>query len=398
MVPKEALLDWSEELGRSPAFAGLERGAVLALLSAVGDVRRQNFCDLCLLMQFRVQIVDRDSLLKAKAPELWDSPRFLRLRRSVWEPREAPALDGVFDFVLLLNLVVVVAQFTLQPSAWLSLLSCLFTCAYVVEVLLKLSVKSFEEYWVSLSNRFDFATTWLLFGAMLLAMCGGSHALHHYSNLLRLLRLLRVVRELKNLKSFRFMANAVVRMFCAARIAVCAEGIVLFAFAELCTNCLGGAIYRGNPLLEGTDLEEKSWTVFNFNDMPMAFFTWFTQLLNEYSDELAEAIFRASPVGAVGWWLVPAFYLVAVAIFFEILVAFMIETFLALKEEAEEEEPYGEEEEEEEDPELQQAEILEAMQGKLGANRSLHFEGLTDVTFQRKLKGEYLKLCKEPGP
>merc|ERR1719468_2414 len=184
-------------------------------------------------------------------------------------------------------------------------------------------------------------------------------------------------------------------MFYAARIAVCAEGIVLFAFAGFCTNFLGGAIYQGNPLLEGSELEEKNWTVFNFNDMPMAFFTWFTQLLNEYSEELTEAIYVASPMGEVAWLLVPAFYLIAVAIFFEILTAFMIETFLALKEEAEQDNPYGEEEEEEEEaPKMQQDEILAEMRGKLAVNRSIHYQGLTDMTFQRKFKGEYLKLIE----
>ena len=32
-------------------------------------------------------------------------------------------------------------------------------------------------------------------------------------------------------------------MFCAERFEVYAKGIVLFAFAALCNNCLGGAIY-----------------------------------------------------------------------------------------------------------------------------------------------------------
>mmetsp|Transcript_104981 Transcript_104981/g.254834 ORF Transcript_104981/g.254834 Transcript_104981/m.254834 type:complete len:240 (+) Transcript_104981:482-1201(+) len=177
------------------------------------------------------------------------------------------------------------------------------------------------------------------------SMHGTEDRRHLNTTVLRLLRLLRVVRELKNLRSFQFMTTAMVRMFCAARVAVAAQGVVLFAFAALCVNCFGGVIYRGNPLLEGSDYDEKNWTIFNFNDMPMAFFTWFTQLLNEYSNELVDAIFRASPFGELGWWLVPAFYLIAVAIFFEILVAFMIETFLALKEEAEEEEEDAEDQE-----------------------------------------------------
>mmetsp|Transcript_44407 Transcript_44407/g.137535 ORF Transcript_44407/g.137535 Transcript_44407/m.137535 type:complete len:285 (-) Transcript_44407:137-991(-) len=271
------------------------------------------------------------------------------------------------------------------------------TLAYVGEVCLKLSVKSFEEYWASMSNRFDFGTTWLLFGAMLLPMLGGSlHSkLAYYSNFLRLLRLLRVFRQLAHLKSFTFMLNTTVRMICAAKTILWTLAIVLLGFATMCTTYLGGMIYGGNPTLEGSDYAEKHWTAFNFNDVPTAFFTWFTQLLNEYSPELAEAIYRVSPVGQIVWWVVPVFYLLAVTVTFEILTAFMVELFLALKEEAESAEGGSPEEEEEEDEEgglPQEMPILTEMQARL-QNQKLHAKVAIYPDFQRSLKREYAKQC-----
>ena len=44
---------------------------------------------------------------------------------------------------------------------------------------------------------------------------------------------------------------------------------------------------------------EKHWFVFNFNDVVMAFATWFTQLLLQYSPGLAEALQSTNSWGSV---------------------------------------------------------------------------------------------------
>ena len=82
---------------------------------------------------------------------------------------------------------------------------------------------------------------------------------------------------------------------------------------------------------------EKHWFVFNFNDVVMAFATWFTQLLVQYSPGLAEALQLTNSWGSVAWFIFPCFYLVVLAIFFEILKAFTTGAFLALKGQEEEE-------------------------------------------------------------
>merc|ERR1712118_296663 len=111
---------------------------------------------------------------------------------------------------------------------------------------------------------------------------------------------------------------------------------VVFFFTTFSVNFFGGLLYEGNEKLAGTDYKEKSWYVFNFNDVVMGFVTWFTQLLCEYAPEWAEALDRTSSVGWISWYIFPLFYLIGVAIIFEILKAFTIETYLALTEEEDE--------------------------------------------------------------
>merc|ERR1712066_873727 len=78
----------------------------------------------------------------------------------------------------------------------------------------------------------------------------------------------------------------------------------------------------------------------------MAFTTWFTNLLEEYVPEQADALQRVCKWGDFAWYIFPTFYIIGVSILFEVLVAFTVELYLALKEEHD---GIEEEENEEED-------------------------------------------------
>lgn len=109
-------------------------------------------------------------------------------------------------------------------------------------------------------------------------------------------------------------------------------------------NVFGGVLYEGKEALEDTEYGKKHLYIFNFNDMSMAFITFFAQLLSEYVPENATALQVASSWGNIAWYIFPCFYILGVAIIFEITKAFTIEYYLAIKEEAED----GDEEKEEE--------------------------------------------------
>jgi len=320
------------------------------------------------------------------------------------------AVDEFMDWVLLFNLIFILVQSidaALIPDVLP--LSFIFTWIYVGEVGVKLSVKSWGHYWTEPANKFDFWTTWILVVSSLLKylpFASFQANLHHYANILRLLRLLRVAKKLKNNPSFSFMVKTIVKMLTAAKTVMMLLGVVLFLFSTFSVNFFGGLLFDGNPVLRGTDYEEKAWFVFNFNDVIMAFVTWFTQLLCEYAPEWAEALDRAAGdsfsvpfLGSVAWYIYPTFYLVGVAIAFEILTAFMIETYLALKEEedaaeGEEEESDSESEEEGEEP-LSFVVCKVVQKRHIAENETLWSKTATNKTFRRKLCSAYAEALDE---
>ncbi|CAK9013026.1 Two pore calcium channel protein 1B (Voltage-dependent calcium channel protein TPC1B) (NtTPC1B), partial [Durusdinium trenchii] len=238
-----------------------------------------------------------------------------------------------------------------EPPAWTGYVELVFSFVYLVEVAVKVKVRSWRIYWLSLPNRFDFFTTFLLLFSSLLPYLPNSvlpFDLRHYANILRLLRLLRVIKQLKSLRSVQFLAGAVTKMVWAAGNILLMLGCVVFFFSTLGVNLFGGVLYKGNPGLEHTEYEEKHWFVFNFNDTPMAFALFFTQLLCEYVPTNAEALQKTSRYGDVAWLIFPLFYFLGVAIMFEILLAFSVEAYIELREENEKEEEEEMEREEEE--------------------------------------------------
>jgi len=403
-VSKDTFKKFVAELGKSPSMYAIPPEAAEAIYDKLGGINKDNFCLACGLLQNNIWVTSKDSCLK----DGW-------LHEKVTEPKENPDFDKFMSWVLLFNLIVVVAQsyFNLnmiKVPPFLGLLSDFFTFVYIGEVAVKLSVRSFADYWSSGANQFDFFTTWLLFGTGTLKYLPFSSVkgeLSHYANIMRLLRLIRVIKQLKQYPSVQFMVGTVVKMIKASVDILSMLGMVLFFFSTFSVNFFGGVLAEGDHRLKDSGYEEKHWFVFNFNDHIMAFVAWFTQLLGEYEPEWADALWRCSTWGDFAWWIFPAFYLIGVAILFEILKAFTIELYIALKEEADREKNPGKAEDEEAELEAKIAELdeeaeegrfqAEATEDLLQEGKSLHvITGHRDSkTFKRKLKEVYKKVCSE---
>lgn len=194
----------------------------------------------------------------------------------------------------------------------------------------------------------------------------------------------------------QFMVSTVVRMVELAADILSVLGVCVFFFTTFSVNFFGGLLYKGNPALEGTDYAEKHWFVFNFNDVIMGFATWFTQLLCEFAPEWADALYRASSIGPIAWYIYPTFYVFGVAIMFEILQAFTIETYLALKEEADGDLEESESEDEEEEFFDRENEVIEALQERLKEdNKSLHCKISLLPDLQKQIKKAYAEALEE---
>lgn len=194
---------------------------------------------------------------------------------------------------------------------------------------MKISVYSFDEYWSSVSNQFDFFTTWLLLSTAVAERLFAS-GISTYANMLRLLRLVRVVKNLKNLESVQFMTDTVFKLVMASKDMITLLGVVVFFFCAFSVQAFGGDLYENNDQLEGTEYLEKHMFVLNFNDIPSAFGVWFVQLLCEYEPNFPEAVSRTSSF-PFGWMMFPVFYVLGVSIVFELVKAFTIEVFMSLK-------------------------------------------------------------------
>lgn len=111
--------------------------------------------------------------------------------------------------------------------------------------------------------------------------------------------------------------------------------------------------------------------------------------------EYAEALQKSSSWGDVAWWIFPLFYLVNVAILFEIVKAFTIEVYLGLKK-AEEDCIEDEDEDEDDDIVAKQAAFLEQIQKKMNLDgEALHYRTNYIPTFQKELKRAYQECIKD---
>jgi two pore calcium channel protein len=329
----------------------------------------------------------------------------LDLFEELGEPKSK--LDKVMEWVLFFNMIYVLWQsFDDMPQVpkipHYLFLGFFFTFVYVVEVFLKLAVMSWATYCSTFQNKFDFFTTWLLFGTTMLKHFSSflpddlRDDLAKYANVFRLLRLIRVIKNLKNYKNVQFMVKTISQMLEAAGDILMFLMVCLYFFTTASVNFFGGLLYKGNDKLEGTDYEDKGWWVFNFNDIIMAFVTWFTQLLCEYAPEWADALDNACPWGYIAWYIFPTFYVVGVAVIFEILKAFTIETYLALKEE---EDGEGEEEESDSDSdgeEMISERVIRKTQERLAVkNSTLHCKEQLRRSERKEYKESYEEYLKE---
>merc|ERR1719387_2842683 len=170
-------------------------------------------------MQYKIWSTVEHSFVKGCAPKLWDRSWYQKFRTFVvssdededdYEEPTSPRarqpwdLDKCMYIVLTANFVLVCIETFYDLSdydepACLDTLELIFSFVYLGQFFLKILVMSFQEYWASFSNRFDFFTTWLLLCTGLIERIWGGE-IATYANVFRLFRLLRMVRNLKNLK------------------------------------------------------------------------------------------------------------------------------------------------------------------------------------------------------
>uniref|UniRef100_A0A7S2I652 EF-hand domain-containing protein n=1 Tax=Zooxanthella nutricula TaxID=1333877 RepID=A0A7S2I652_9DINO len=372
-VTKKGFIAFIKEYSLSPKVVPMSEDKASIMFMAIdkdgsGLIDYEEFCGICRVIQYKVWCTRKDSFLATWCPALWDSGRFRRFRRFVVGeggqhsqraglsisdmvhssedhltsedqasgPEQSagiPGLERWMNVVLIVNLSLVVLETAYDLSKvpeppMFEFLELVFSLVYLGEVMCKLSVVSFGEYWAFTSNQFDFFSTWLLLSTSVIERLFSGN-LSTYANMLRLLRLLRVVKNLKNVDSVQFMVKTISKLLLTAKDMVILLGVVVFFFTLLSVQLVGGELYVGNKKLEGSEYLEEHMAVLNCNDVPCAFGLWVVMLLSEYVPNFPDAVSRVSHVPGT-WIIFPIFYVCGVSIVFELVKAFTIEVFITL--------------------------------------------------------------------
>merc|ERR1712048_257408 len=101
-------------------------------------------------------------------PPAWAvAPRWVRVFLCFRRHYQDGNFKGFMDFVLLVNLILVVCETIYNFERWhermyMKSLELTFSLVYVAEVALHLVVISWDEYISLRPNQFDFVVTWLL--------------------------------------------------------------------------------------------------------------------------------------------------------------------------------------------------------------------------------------------
>eukprot|EP00420_Gonyaulax_spinifera_P018884 CAMPEP_0197916574 /NCGR_PEP_ID=MMETSP1439-20131203/82214_1 /TAXON_ID=66791 /ORGANISM="Gonyaulax spinifera, Strain CCMP409" /LENGTH=748 /DNA_ID=CAMNT_0043538605 /DNA_START=90 /DNA_END=2336 /DNA_ORIENTATION=+ len=337
-VTRDTFIEFVRELTKSPRIRNMDVDTVGIVFHAVdqdgsGLIDKREFCDICGVIEYDFWSTKRYSFIKDKLPVVWNSAPFQWFLRHY----QSGNFNVFMNYVLLTNLGVIIWESIydledIKETFFMENLELCFSLVYVMEVGLNLSVHAWGYYWAGRSNQFDFAVTWLLLASSMLDEAASSAAgadIKRYMNILRLLRLLRVLKQIKNLNGVQKMVQTISSLVAASQEILTLLGVVMYFFAALSVQLWGGILYASHPALHETEYKEKEMSVFNFNDISMAFGVWVVNLLCEYMPDIADAVNLTS--GIPGSWLVLViFYVFGVSIVFELVKAFTIEVFVNL--------------------------------------------------------------------
>jgi len=333
------------ESAKTPTMALRDMEFVFTALDddGSGTLDQSEFDNVCRAIQYSFWNAPRyNASLERFFPGLYSSPFMETLKLWVWpsSPHHASKLDSLMTVVLLCNSGVVVAESyydfkdTAQYANQFAFVETVFGLMYVGECIAYLLCMSWQEYCSAKSRLFDFCTTWILFGvsvAFYLPFATVRSSLMHYASILRLLRLIRVVKSLKRLPKVSFMFNCVSTLLASATEILFLLTLILYVYSTVSLQQFGGLLYLGNPKLVGTSYADGDYYVFNFNDLMMSMVMWFVYLLCENETQFAVGLRAALPPWRGGgnpmWLIFPLFYFTVVIFAFELVSAFIIETF-----------------------------------------------------------------------
>lgn len=334
---KEQCILLFEELNKYRSLPSTSREdfeSVFNELDASGDFRinLEEFTDLCNAIALKFQKEATPSWFE-KFPSFYHSLPCEKLKAFV----RSPTFEYVVVFLLVLNLVAVVIETTLDienssaQKMWQEV-EFFFGWVYVLEMALKIFSLGFGTYWMEGQNRFDFMITWiivigesaaLLFPSKLQFLSNGE-----WIRFLLIARMLRLIRLLLHVRQCRAFVATFLTLTPSLMPYLGTIFCVLCVYCSLGLQLFGGLVNAGNPRLKATDLYDNDYLLFNFNDYPNGMVTLFNLMVMGNWQIWMQGY---KVLTGTSWSLTffISFYLITVLLLLNLVVAFVLEAFFA---------------------------------------------------------------------
>ncbi|KAJ9686327.1 hypothetical protein PVL29_015294 [Vitis rotundifolia] len=334
---KEQCIHLFEELNKYRSLPKISREDFELIFDELDDshdfkINLDEFFDLCNAITLSFQKEDSPSWFE-RYPSFYHSPACEKLKAFV----RSSIFGNMIAVILVLNLVAVIIETTLDiennsaQKVWQKV-EFVFGWIYVLEMALKVFAFGFKNYWKDDQNRFDFFITWIIVIGETVTFVAPS-SLSFLSNgewirYLLLARMLRLVRLLMRVKQYRAFIATFLNLIPSLMPYLGTIFCVLCMYCSLGVQIFGGIVNDGNSNLEGTDLEESDYLLFNFNDYPNGMVTLFNLLVMNNWQVWMQSY---KDLTGTSWTLVYfiSYYLLTVLLLLNLVVAFVLEAFFA---------------------------------------------------------------------
>ncbi|KAJ4823100.1 Two pore calcium channel protein 1A [Turnera subulata] len=254
-------------------------------------INLDEFADLCNAIALRFQKEDVPSVF-----EYFHSAYHSEFSEKLKVFVRGPKFGYVVSFILIVNLVAVIIETTLDiqnnsgQKVWQQV-EFVFGWIYVLEMALKVYSFGFANYWRDGQNRFDFLVTWIIVIGETITFASPDDS--------------------------SFLSNG--EWYGLAKIFFHDMDLIMI---------FGGLVNAGNPNLEGTDLAEDDYLLFNFNDYPNGMVTLFNLLVMGNWQVWMES-YKDLTGSAWSHIYFISFYLITILLLLNLVIAFVLEAFFA---------------------------------------------------------------------
>ncbi|KAL9243813.1 hypothetical protein vseg_017655 [Gypsophila vaccaria] len=296
------------------------------------QINSEEFADLCHAIALKFSKEDVPSIFES-CPWVYYSPFSENLKSFVRNPK----FGNIVAVILVINLIAVIIETTLDiedstSQTFWQVVEFVFGWIYVLEMGLKVYSYGFLNYWRDGQNQFDFIITCVIvIGETATFVSPADQTFLSNGEWIRYLilaRVLRLIRLLMRVKQYRAFVATFLTLLPSLMPYLGTIFCVMCIYSSLGVQLFGGIVNAGNPLVEGTDLAESDYLLFNFNDYPNAMVTTFNLLVmgNWQSWMQSYRDLTRTP-----WTLVYfiSFYLITVMLILNLIIAFVLEAFFS---------------------------------------------------------------------